>query len=213
MQEGVAKNICLFGPQGSGKGTQAEKLSAWLGLPHVSPGNIFRKAVADHTDLGTQVEAIINAGKLVPNDVTNALMRERLQQEDALMGFILDGYPRNEEQAVALDSMTNLTHVFVIDIPDDETIRRISRRRVCTSCGATYHLEFKPPMQTDICDNCGSALILRDDDQPEAIRQRLAIYHAETEPVFSRYEQRGILHRVHGVGSIEQVFTAVQERF
>lgn len=213
MQEGVAKNICLFGPQGSGKGTQAEKLSAWLGLPHISPGNIFRKAVADHSALGKQVEVIINAGKLVPNDVTNALMRERLEQEDCMGGFILDGYPRNEDQAVALDGMTKLTHVFVIDISDEETIQRISRRRVCTACGATYHLEYKPPMQPDVCDNCGSVLMLRDDDKPEAIRQRLAIYHTETEPIFARYEERHILHRIGGAGSIEQVFTAIQSCF
>lgn len=213
MQEGVAKNICLFGPQGSGKGTQAQLVSDWLGIPHVSPGNIFRKAVSEHSDLGKQVESIINAGKLVPNDVTNALMRERLLQEDALMGFILDGYPRNEDQAVALDSMASLTHVIVIDISDEETIQRISNRRVCTSCGATYHLESKPSMQQNTCDVCGKELMQRDDDKPEAIRQRLAIYHSATKPLFARYEERGILHRVDGAGSIESVFAAVQACF
>jgi adenylate kinase len=213
MQEGVSKNICLFGPQGSGKGTQAERVSEWIGVPHISPGNIFRKAIAEHTPLGAQVEQVINAGQLVPNDVTNALMRERLEQEDCVGGYILDGYPRNQNQAEALDSMSSLTHVIVIDVSDEETVRRLSNRRVCTSCGMTYHLEFKKSIQPDICDSCGSALIQRDDDKPEAIRQRLEIYHRETEPLFSRYEQRGIVHRVNGAASIEEVWKSVQACF
>jgi len=213
MQEGVAKNICLFGPQGSGKGTQAQRVSEWLGVPHISPGNIFRKAVADGSPLGKQVEAIITAGHLVPNDVTNALMRERLELEDCLMGFILDGYPRNDHQAGALDSMTSLTHVFVIDLSDEETIHRISGRRVCLACGATYHMLSKPSMQVNVCDNCGAALVQRDDDKPESIAKRLAIYHSETQPLLQRYEDRGILHRIDGSASIEAVFAAIQKCF
>ncbi len=207
------KQICLFGPQGSGKGTQAQHLSAHYGFPHIAPGNIFRKAIADHTPLGKQVEAVIAAGQLVPNDVTNRLMRERLEQEDCLDGFILDGYPRNTNQADALDAVTRLTHVIVIDVSDSETVRRLSNRRVCTSCGTNFHLEFKPPLQDDICDRCGSALTQRDDDTPDSIRKRLEIYHRDTEPLIERYAQRGIVCRVDGTPPIGQVFEQIKSCF
>ena len=213
MKESDPKNVCLFGPQGSGKGTQAEKLCDFLGVPQIAPGNIFRQAVADETELGKKVEEIINAGQLVPNDITNALMKERLQQEDCLEGFILDGYPRNPNQADALDSVSSLSHVIVIDIPDNESIRRISQRRTCTPCGITYHLEFKKPVEEGICDSCGKELTHRDDDQPESIKKRLSIYHQETEPLFERYKERGILCHVDGVGTIEEVWERTQNCF
>lgn len=201
--------VCLFGPQGSGKGTQAEKLSEYFGIPHIAPGNIFRKAVADATDLGHQVESIVREGHLVPNELTNALMKERVSQEDVREGFVLDGYPRNAVQADALDAMTPLTHVIIIDIPDEESVRRISQRRSCPSCGAPYHLSFKPPKDPSRCDSCGSELVLRDDDRPEAIRQRLAIYHSDTEPLFERYAKRDILHHIDGMGPIDTVWQRV----
>ncbi len=213
VDETQAKKICLFGPQGSGKGTQAEKLVALFGVPQVSPGNIFRQAVADNTDLGQTVEDILNRGDLVPNEVTNALVQERLEKEDALNGFVLDGYPRNEDQAVALDGMTSLSHVIVIDIPEDVSVERISKRRVCTNCGITYHLESKASKIAGICDACGATIVQRDDDKPEAIRKRLAIYTAETEPLIARYEKRGIVYRVNGVGSIDEVWDRVQKCF
>lgn len=202
-------HVCLFGPQGSGKGTQAEKLSEYFGIPHIAPGNIFRKAVADGSDLGHQVEHILREGHLVPNELTNALMKERIAQEDCLEGFVFDGYPRNAAQADALDAMTPLTHVIIIDIPDEESVRRISQRRSCPSCGATYHLSFKPPKDPSRCDSCGSELVLRDDDRPEAIRQRLAIYHSDTEPLFERYAKRDILHHIDGMGPIDTVWQRV----
>lgn len=211
MKEGVPHIICLFGPQGSGKGTQAERLSAWLGIPHISPGNIFRKAIADQTDLGKQVEGIINSGRLVPDEVTNALMHERIQQEDCLMGFVFDGYPRNQAQTDALNSMTQLTHVVVIDIPEEESLHRMGDRRVCPQCGMTYHLTFKPSKVFGVCDSCGSTLIHRDDDKPEAIRKRLEIYHHETEPLIAEFDKRGIVHRIDGMGSIDAVWKRVQD--
>lgn len=213
MPQVESKNICLFGPQGSGKGTQAEKLSLFFGVPHVSPGNIFRKAITDKTELGQRVEQVMNAGQLVPNDITNTLMRNRLQEEDCLEGFILDGYPRNKEQADALDAMTALSHVLLIHISDEESVHRISLRRVCSSCGMTYHPEWKPPVVEGVCDACGQALMQRDDDKPEAIRERLRIYHTETEPLLQRYSDRGILHRIDGVGSIEDVWQRVHSLF
>ncbi|MFC1598278.1 adenylate kinase [Patescibacteria group bacterium] len=213
MDEGKAKNICLFGPQGSGKGTQAEKVTDLFGVPQVSPGNIFRKAVADGTELGKKVEAIMKEGILVPDEITNEMIRQRLQEEDCLNGFILDGYPRNVAQAEALDTMTALTHVIVIDITDEEAVRRLSQRRACNSCGVTYHLEYKPPRQEGVCDTCGKEIIHREDDMPEAIKKRLEIYHTETEPLYRRYEERGILCRFDGSGTIEEVWEEVQKCF
>lgn len=182
----------------------------FYGLPHLSTGNIFRKAIADKTELGLQIEEIMRSGQLVPSETTNAVMRERLEQEDALNGFILDGYPRNENQANELDTMTTLTHVVVIDISDEEAIRRLSQRRSCMNCGETYHLEYKPTKEEGICDACGNETIQRDDDKPEAIAQRLSIYHSETEPVFARYEERGLMHRINGEQSIDEVWSDIQ---
>lgn len=211
LDERKGKNICVFGPQGSGKGTQAEKLVETYGIPQVSPGNMFRKAIADQTELGKKVDHILKAGNLVPNEVTNALMQERLEQEDAIDGFVLDGYPRNENQADALDSIVPLHYVFVIDITDEESVNRISRRRVCLECGTTYHLDAKPPKQEGVCDVDGKALVQREDDKPEAIKKRLEIYHDETEPLFKRYEERGILYRIDGMQSIDAVWEKIQE--
>lgn len=210
IDERQGKKICLFGPQGSGKGTQAERLIETYGVPHLSPGNIFRKAIADQTELGKQVKSILDSGQLVPNEVTNGLMKERLEQEDALDGFVLDGYPRNEGQAAALDSMTSLTHVLLIHISDEESVNRISRRRVCLECGSTYHLDYKPSKEEGICDEEGKDLVQRDDDKPEAIKKRLEIYHAETKPLLERYEERGLLQRIDGMQSIEKVWEDVQ---
>ncbi|MFH1426178.1 MAG: adenylate kinase [Candidatus Kerfeldbacteria bacterium] len=210
IDEGQAKKICLFGPQGSGKGTQGEKISGVLGIPQISPGNIFRNAIKSGTDLGKKVESIVIKGKLVPDEITNELMKERLEKEDCMNGFILDGYPRNGAQAEALDSYTSLTHVVAIDIPDEESVRRISERRVCIDCNITYHSAYKPPKQEGVCDSCGKELIQRKDDQAESIKKRLGIYHQNTEPLFERYEKRGILCRVDGLGSIDEVWTRVQ---
>ncbi len=137
-------------------------------------------------------------------------MKERLSQEDCLNGFVLDGYPRNLNQAEALDGMTNLTHVIVLSIPDEESIHRLSRRRVCISCGATYHLDFQPPEQIDVCDSCNGALQQREDDQPVAIAERLKIYHAETQPLIARYKDRGIAHEINGIGTIDEVWERVK---
>lgn len=209
MTENQAKKISLFGPQGSGKGTQAERLSAYFGIPHISPGNIFRQEIAKGSELGKQIEGIYTQGQLVPNEITNQLMRNRIQQEDALNGFIFDGYPRNLNQADAMDSMTTLTHLLLIEIPEEESVRRLSQRWSCTSCNITYHLESKPPKIAGLCDVCGKPLTQRPDDTPDAIRQRLRIYETETRPLISRYEERGILHRIDGMGTIEEVWSRI----
>jgi adenylate kinase len=211
MDENTPKRIALFGPQGSGKGTQAERITKTFGIPHIAPGNIFRKAIADKTELGEKAETVLNSGQLMPNEITNGLMQERIEQEDALDGFIFDGYPRNQEQADALDGMTNLSYVIVIDVPEAESIKRISHRRSCPQCGATYHIDFKKPQEEGICDACGTALVQRDDDKPDAIKQRLAIYHAETAPLLKRYKERGILHEVDGMGTIDEIWERIQK--
>lgn len=211
MDETTPKRIALFGPQGSGKGTQAEKITATFGVPHIAPGNIFRKAIADKTELGEKAEAVLNSGQLMPDEITNGLMQERIEQEDALNGFVFDGYPRNEVQADAVDAMTNLSYVIVIDVPEEESIKRISHRRSCPNCGATYHLDFKKPKTEGVCDACGTDLVQRDDDKPEAIKQRLAIYHADTAPLLQRYRERGIVHDVDGMGTIEEIWERIQQ--
>lgn len=210
MTTTTPRRISLFGPQGSGKGTQGEKMSAYFGIPQISPGHIFRQAIAAGSELGKQVQDIYNAGKLIPDHITNALMKERIEQEDCLDGFIFDGYPRNVNQAEAMDTITTLTHVIAIDIPTEESIRRLSQRRVCTHCGITYHNEFKPSSVLNICDSCGSTLIQRDDDKPDAIKERLRIYHTETEPLLARYEERGLLYRIDGMGTIDEVWERVR---
>lgn len=206
-----AHKVCFFGAQGSGKGTQATRLHRFLGIPHLAPGDIFRKAISEETDLGKTVANIINAGRLVPDEITNSLMRDRLAQADAINGFILDGYPRDHVQADALDAMTSLTHVLVIDISDAESLKRISVRRVCHSCGHTTTLVADTDNQP--CPTCGGILVHRDDDQPAAVRHRLNIYHHQTKPLLARYEQRGILHHIDGNGTIDAVWQRVSSLF
>lgn len=205
--------IALFGIQGSGKGTQAQRLSALLRVPHISPGELFRQAVAEKTSLGKQVGALIVGGHLVPDDVTNNLMAATLGKSEMHSGFILDGYPRNEAQAQALDMMTTLTHAIVIEITDEESVRRLSQRRVCPGCGTSYHVESTPPVHDEKCDGCGRKLLQRDDDTPAAIRKRLAIYHTRTEPITRRYADRNILFRIDGMGGIDEVWDRIQQLF
>ncbi|PIY96341.1 MAG: adenylate kinase [Candidatus Kerfeldbacteria bacterium CG_4_10_14_0_8_um_filter_42_10] len=198
------RKIVVFGPQGSGKGTQAEFLSKELNIPWISTGNIYRQNIKAQTELGKLANQYIIEGKLVPDQVTNRLVAERLKEKDAQAGFILEGYPRNRGQAETLDQMTQISAVLEIAISDEEAIRRISGRRVCT-CGMTFHIDFNPPKQEGICDQCGKKLFQREDDQEETIRQRLAIYHQNTEPLLKEYLKRGILIRVNGEQGISEV--------
>lgn len=209
MQDLQGKNIALFGPQGSGKGTQAQKISEYFGIPHLSTGNIFREAIANETELGKKVEDIINRGELVPDEMTDAIVKERLEQEDAQDGFILDGYPRNENQAHALDSIIPLHYAIVITISDEEAMKRITRRRVGIKSGRVYHLDYNPPQVEGKCDVTGEDLIHRDDDQPEAVAKRLEIYHSITQPILDIYRERGVLHEIDGDAPIEEVWNRV----
>jgi adenylate kinase len=203
-------NLILFGAPGAGKGTQAERLRADFQLSYISTGDILRANVKDGTELGQEAKQYMDAGKLVPDDVIVRMAADRLQQEDTLDGFILDGFPRTTEQAKALDKLLSdlgrrITAAILIDVPDDEVIKRLSGRRVCMKAGHIYHVEDDPPKHDGVCDQDGSRLIQRDDDKPEVIRHRLEVYHAETEPVIDYYDEQGLMRRIDGTRSAPEV--------
>jgi adenylate kinase len=196
-------NLILFGPPGAGKGTQAERLQADFQLPFISTGDMLRTNVKDGTDLGKQAQKYMDAGELVPDDVIVAMVAERLGEDDAQDGFILDGFPRTIEQGEALDRQLSelgrrITTALLIEVPDDEVIRRLSGRRVCVKAGHNYHVEFDPPKREGVCDQDGSRLIQRDDDKPEVIENRLKVYHEKTAPLIDFYDEQGLMRRIDG---------------
>ena len=191
--------IIFLGAPGAGKGTQAEKVSEHLGIPTISTGAIIRAALKDGTEMGVAAKAYIEAGKLVPDEVVIGIIKERLANDDCKNGFILDGFPRTIAQAEALDAMGIEIDLVVNIFVDDATIvERMSGRRVCAACGATYHTKFKPSAAGDKCDKCGAELTIRKDDKPEVVTDRLTVYHKETEPLERYYEAKGILKTVVG---------------
>jgi adenylate kinase len=196
-------NLILVGPPGAGKGTQAERIQQDFGLPYFATGNILRKAVAEGTELGKQAKAYMDDGKLVPDELIVGVLLEALDGADASDGFLLDGFPRKISQADALAEALEkvgrkLTAVLLIDVPDEEVIRRLSGRRTCAENGHTFHVDFDPPKQEGVCDQDGSELLQRDDDKPETIKKRLVTYHDETEPLVEYYEGRDLLRRFDG---------------
>ena len=207
------KSIVIFGPQGSGKGTQAEILSKKFSLPHISVGELLRQEIKAKTEIGKKIGKILNAGKLAPNEITNQAVKNRLEKNDAKTGFIIEGYPRNLNQAEFMDTIINNYLALEIWISDDEAVKRISQRRTCSNCGAIYHLKYKPPATADICDKCKTKLIIRDDDKEEAIRQRLNIYHNETEPLLKKYKAKGIYYKIDGMPTIPEVTKAIMKIF
>jgi adenylate kinase len=202
-------NLILVGPPGAGKGTQAERLTEDFGLPYYATGNILREAVANGTELGRQAKEHMDSGGLVPDDVIIGVILEALATDEAANGFLLDGFPRTVPQADALGQALQkagrkISAVLLIDVPDDEVVRRLSGRRVSKS-GRVYHVDFDPPKHPDRCDIDGSALIQRDDDKPETIRKRLAVYHDQTEPLVDYYESRNLLRRFDGTRTPTEV--------
>ncbi len=196
-------NLILLGPPGAGKGTQAERLQDDFQLPFISTGDMLRANVKGGTELGREARNYMDAGELVPDDLIVAMVAQRLQEDDAEDGFILDGFPRTIEQAHALDRQLSelgrrVTAVLLIDVPDSEVVRRLSGRRVCVKAGHNYHIEFDPPKHEGVCDQDGSKLIQRDDDKPEVIRNRLRVYHEQTEPLVDYYDEQGVLRKIDG---------------
>ena len=206
----MAHRYVFLGPPGSGKGTQAQALAQALQVPHISTGEMFRAAVAAQGELGKRIDGLLKAGQLVPDNVTNELIAERLQQPGATSGFILDGYPRSLVQAEFLSQLALDTQALLIDLPDAEAVRRIAGRRTCLKCGAVYHLNYQPPQQTDVCDKCGSALEQRNDQTEAVLKERLLIYHQQTEPLVEYYRQRGVLATVDGSPAIPEVTARIR---
>jgi adenylate kinase len=196
-------NLILFGPPGAGKGTQADRLRSDFQLPFISTGDMLRANVKDETELGSKAKEYMDAGELVPDDLIVAMAGRRLQEEDAQDGFILDGFPRTVEQAKALDEQLSsvgrrVTTALLIDVPDEEVIRRLSGRRVCVKTGHNYHVDFDPPKHEGVCDQDGSRLFQRDDDKPDVIRNRLRVYHEKTKPLVDYYDGLGLMRRIDG---------------
>jgi len=196
-------NLILLGPPGSGKGTQGERLQADLRLPYYATGDILRAAVREGTDLGRKAKEYMDRGDLVPDEVIIGMISERIEGKEAADGFILDGFPRTTAQAEALDEAIDrlerrLTAAILIDVSDQEVVRRLSGRRTCVDGGHIFHVEFDPPKEEGVCDVCGGKLEIREDDKPEVVRHRLDQYHDKTEPLVAYYEKEGILRRVEG---------------
>lgn len=205
--------LILLGPPGAGKGTQAKLLVTELGIPHISTGDMFRDHISRNTELGQKVKSITASGQLVPDEVTNALVKDRLSRADVAPGFILDGYPRTVPQAEYLDGLLRslgrkLDRVVSYEIAEETVVDRISGRRSCPKCGAVYHVSQNPPKKAGVCDREGEALVQRPDDQPENVRVRLKEYGTKTEPLKRYYREKGLLAEVEGVGSTEAILTS-----
>jgi len=208
--------IIMLGAPGAGKGTQAKRIAEVCKIPHISTGDIFRTNIKDGTLLGQKAKGYMDQGLLVPDELVCDLVVDRIQQSDCKEGYILDGFPRTIPQAEALTNALNaidenMGYAINIEIPDENIIRRMSGRRVCVGCGATYHLVYNPPKTENICDVCGSSLILREDDKPETVKKRLDVYHNQTQPLIDYYEKQGIIREVDGTNSMDKVFEDILE--
>ena len=203
-------NIIMLGAPGAGKGTQAAVLCEHFGIPTISTGNMIREALKNGTEMGLKAKSFMDEGKLVPDEVVIGIVKERLSADDCKKGFILDGFPRTIPQAEALDNMgVEIQHVINIDISDEKIINRMSGRRACLNCGATYHIVSIPTKVEGICDRCGNPVVLRDDDKPETVQKRLKVYHEQTQPLIDYYKKQNILKSVDGTQPMEKVFADI----
>ena len=204
----------MLGAPGAGKGTQAKMIAEKFGIPHISTGDIFSANIKNQTELGKKAKDYLDEGTLVPDELTCDLVVDRIANEDCAKGYILDGFPRTIPQAEALTKALAkdggaIDYAIDVDVPDSDIVRRLSGRRVCLKCGATYHTSFNPPREEGICDSCGEALVHRDDDKPETIQKRLDVYHSQTQPLIEYYHEAGCMYKVDGTRSLEEVFASI----
>lgn len=210
--------IIMLGAPGAGKGTQAKRIAEKYGIPHISTGDIFRANIKEGTELGMKAKEFMDQGLLVPDEVTIGMLLDRIKKEDCVNGYVLDGFPRTIPQAEsltkALEEMgQKIDYAVDVDVPDENIVSRMSGRRACITCGATYHVQFAPPKSEGICDKCGAELVLRDDDKPETVQKRLAVYHEQTQPLIDYYRRAGVLVSVDGTQSMDQVFESIVKIF
>ena len=203
--------IIMLGAPGAGKGTQAKMIAEKYGIPHVSTGDIFRANIKNGTELGMEAKKYMDQGQLVPDELTVKILLDRVAQDDCKNGYVLDGFPRTIPQAEALDAALGkinekMDYAIDVDVPDENIVNRMSGRRACLNCGATYHLISIPPKVEGICDVCGEKLILRDDDKPETVKNRLSVYHEQTQPLIDFYAKKNVLAEVDGTKDMEEVF-------
>ena len=206
--------LIMLGAPGAGKGTQAKRIAAKYGIPHISTGDIFRANIKNGTELGKQAQTYMDQGLLVPDELTVDLVIDRLAQDDCKYGYILDGFPRTIPQAEALDAALaklgeKMDYAIDVDVPDENIVSRMSGRRACTGCGATYHIVYNPSKKGECCEVCGEKLILRDDDKPETVQKRLNVYHEQTQPLIDYYTKQSILRTVDGTQDMNDVFAEI----
>lgn len=206
--------IIMLGAPGAGKGTQAKKIAEKYQIPHISTGDIFRANIKEGTELGMKAKQFMEQGLLVPDEVTIGMLLDRIHKDDCEKGYVLDGFPRTIPQAEsltkALDGMNEkIDYAIDVDVPDSNIVNRMSGRRACLTCGATYHVEFAPPKKEGICDVCGAELVLRDDDKPETVQKRLSVYHEQTQPLIEYYKKAGVLASVDGTQEMNAVFQSI----
>ena len=206
--------LIMLGAPGAGKGTQAKRIAAKYGIPHISTGDIFRANIKNGTELGKKAQTYMDQGLLVPDELVCDLVVDRIQQSDCEKGYVLDGFPRTIPQAEALTAAleklgTGIDYAINVEVPDANILKRMGGRRACLGCGATYHVEFNAPKQEGICDTCGAELVLRDDDKPETVQKRLDVYHEQTQPLIDYYTKAGKLAEVDGTKDMDDVFAAI----
>ena len=208
--------IIMLGAPGAGKGTQAKKIAEKYQIPHISTGDIFRANIKGGTELGMKAKTFMDQGMLVPDEITIGMLMDRIGQEDCINGYVLDGFPRTIPQAESLTKALaergeKVDYAINVDVPDENIINRMSGRRACLGCGATYHITFNPPEKEGICDTCGQELVLRDDDKPETVKKRLDVYHQQTQPLIDYYKNAEVLAEVDGTQPMDAVFQGIVE--
>jgi len=205
----MKKSIVMLGAPGVGKGTQAKLLAEKFNIPHISTGDMLRAAVKEGTELGLKAKEIMERGELVPDEIMNGIVKERLAKDDCKNGYILDGYPRTIAQAEFLDTVDKINYVIYIDVPEELIVKRLVLRRTCPNCGAMYHLEYNPPKNDNICDKCGTPLVQREDDREDVVKKRLAVYNEKTASLLDYYRNRGILKKIDGNRPINEVLQSI----